>query len=97
MDETTQCYYTKSHARQFLVIRQIAARSSYFHCTTQKSLDYTTYNDLGLMYADIKDGTGIDIDREVSMGRVFCENMFTADYFIQCVQNYDIPRLRNLL
>lgn len=97
LDEVTQCYYTKAHARQFLVIRQISARSSYFHCTTQKSLDYTTYNDLGLMYKDIKDGTGIDIDREVNMGRVFCENMFTADYFIQCVQHYDVPRLRNLL
>ena len=97
LDEVTQCYYTKEHVRQFLVIRQINRRSSYFHLTDQKSLDYSTYNDLGLMYKDIEEGTGIDIDREVHMGRVFCDNMFTADYYMKCLDIYGIPRVRNLL
>lgn len=97
LDEITNCYFTKEHHREFLVLRQIAARSKYFHVTTQKSLDYHTYNDLDLMYKDIEEGTGIDIDRETNMGRVFCDNMFTADYFMQCVNIYSIPKLRNLL
>lgn len=97
LDETTKCYYTKSHVRQFLVIRQINVRSSYFHLTKEKSLDYTTYNDLGLMYKDIEEGTGIDIDREMSMGRVFAENMFTANYFTECLKLYQLPKVTDLL
>ena len=97
LDEVTQCYYTKEHVRQFLVIRQINRRSKYFHLTKEKSLDYTTYNELGIMYKEIEEGTGIDIDREVHMGRVFCDNMFTKDYYLRCLDVYGIVGSKELL
>lgn len=97
LDEVTSCYYTKVHKRQFLVIRTIPGRSRYFHLTDQKSLDYHTYNDLDFMFKDIEEGTGIDIQRELFMGRVFADNMFTADYFTRCWQIYDHPGVRGML
>lgn len=97
LDETVQCYYSKSHIRQFLVIRQIPGRSKYFHLTTDKSLDYHTYNDMKLMINDILDQTGIDVERELFMGRCFCDNMFTADYFYRCYQLYHRQGVRDML
>lgn len=97
LDEVTQCYYTKNHARQFLVIKQVTFRSKYFHLTQDKSLDYHTYNDLDYMLRDILEQTGIDVEREIFMGRVFCDNMFTADYFNRCWQIYNSVRLRQML
>lgn len=97
LDEITQCYYTKEHVRQFLVIKQVTFRSKYFHLTQDKSLDYHTYNDLGYMLEEILDTTGIDIQREIFMGRVFCDNMFTADYFNRCWQLYRAVSVRQML
>lgn len=97
LDEITQCYYSKSHVRQFLVIKQVTFRSKYYHLTQDKSLDYHTYNDLSFMMRDILDETGIDVEREIFMGRVFCDNMFTADYFNRCWQMYNAVRLRQML
>lgn len=97
LDEITSCYYSKSHTRQFLILKQIPGRSKYFHVTDQKSLDYHTYNDLTFMLKDIFEYTGIDVSRELFMGRVFCDNMFTADYFQRCWQLYGHPGLRAVL
>lgn len=97
VDEITQCYYTKDHVRQFLVIKQVTFRSKYFHLTQDKSLDYHTYNDLDYMLRDIKEQTGIDVEREIFMGRVFCDNMFTADYFTHCWQMYSRLAVRQML
>ena len=97
LDEITSCYYTKNHVRQFLVIKQVTFRSKYFHLTTDKSLDYHTYNDLDYMLRDIEEQTGIDVEREIFMGRVFCDNMFTADYFNRCWQLYNGVKLRQML
>lgn len=75
-------YVPKYHVREFLVIRTIEKKSSYFHLSSEKSLRYTDYNDLNTMLKDIKDTTDIDFDDELHRGRVFCDNAFTGDYFI---------------
>ena len=83
--------------REFLVLRQIDRQSSYFHLSDQKSLDYHTYNDCDYMLKDIEEGTGIDFEHELFMGRVFCDNMFTADYFNHCWQLYNRVTTRDML
>lgn len=90
-------YTHKSHVREFLVLRQIDRQSSYFHLSDQKSLDYHTYNDCDYMLKDIEEGTGIDFEHELFMGRVFCDNMFTADYFNHCWQLYNRVTTRDML
>lgn len=97
LDDTIQVYYEKEHIRQFLVIKQVGFRSKYFHLTQDKSLDYHTYNDLGFMLKDILELTGLDIKRELFMGRIFCSDMFVADYFNQCWQTYNAVRVREVL
>ena len=87
----------KYHVREFLVIRTIDKKSSYFHLSSQKSLKYTEYNDLGLMLADIKDTTEIDFDDELHRGRVFCDNAFTGDYFINAWTKFGRVAARNLI
>lgn len=77
----TMLYYNKKHEREFLIIRKIDYQSNYFHLSNQKSLNYHTYNDLGFFLRDIEEQTEIDVEHELFMGRIFCENMFTADYF----------------
>lgn len=90
-------YKHEKHIREFLVLRQINRRSKYFHLTTDKSLDYHTYNDMGYFLKDIIDGTNIDIEHELFMGRIFCDNMFTADYFNHIWQYYGGIKVRDML
>ena len=74
-------FYPKYHVREFLVIRSVKRKSSYFHLSKEKSLKYTDYNDLDIMLNDIKENCDIDFENELYRGRVFCENNFIADYF----------------
>lgn len=85
------------HEREFLVIRQTNKISSYYHLTTTKDLKYTTWTSLPLMWGDIKDKIGIDIDYELKMGRVYCEDSFTGDYFYHTYLAYLKVSTRDLL
>lgn len=80
-NDATMLLYEKYHYREFLVLRTIERKSNYYHLSEEKSLNYHTYNDINLMLEDIKENTDIDFEHELYMGRVFCDNMFTADYF----------------
>ena len=96
-DEVTKILIPEFHTREFLVIRTIDRQSSYFHLSTEKSLKYTRYNDLGTMLQDIKDTTDIDFDDELHRGRVFCDNAFTGDYFINAWLKFGRVAARNLI
>lgn len=97
LDEDTKIYHEEPHVRQFLVLRQVERRSKYYHLTIDKSLDYHTYNDMAYFLSDIKDTTDIDIEHELFMGRIFCDNMFTADYFNHIWQYYGGVKVRDML
>lgn len=90
-------YEPKYHFREFLVLRTVERKSSYFHLSTEKSLKYTEYNDLGIMLKDIKDTTDIDFENELYRGRVFCDNCFTGDYFCNSWIKFGRVAARNLL
>lgn len=96
-DEATKLMIPKYHSREFLVIRTIEKKSSYFHLSNEKSLKYTEYNDLSTMLADIKESTDIDFDDELHRGRVFCDNAFTGDYFINAWNKFGRVAARNLI
>ena len=96
-DEITKLLIPHFHTREFLVIRTIEKQSSYFHLSTEKSLKYTKYNDIGTMLQDIKDTTDIDFDDELHRGRVFCDNAFTGDYFINAWLKFGRVAARNLI
>ena len=87
------------HEREFLVIRRIdnGRKSSYFHLTNQKSLCNTYYHKLDTMLRDIIDMCDIDIKRELEMGRVYCDTMYSGDIFNNCWQYYSIVKVRTLL
>lgn len=87
------------HERQFLVIRRIenGKTHSYFNLTTKKTLKNNCYHKLDDMLKDIFDGTDIDIKRELKMGRVFCDTMFTADIFNEIWEYYSSIMVRTLL
>ena len=89
INDELKLYYYKDHYREFLVLKQIDYTSNYFHLTTEKTLNYHTYNDFKLMLADIKETTEIDFVREFYMGRIFADNIFTADYFRNCWTVYN--------
>lgn len=90
-------YKQVSHAREFLVIRQTTKISSFYHLTTVKDLKYNTWSDADKMMRDIKDNCDIDFLDEVDRGRVFAENMFTADYFIKSFVNYRCIKMSDML
>lgn len=96
-NEDTLLYYNKKHVREFLVLKTINFKSNYFHLSNQKSLNYHTYNELDIMLADIKDKCGLDVEHELYMGRVFADNMFTADYFNHVWGYYGRVAVRSLL
>lgn len=96
-DDETMLFKPKYHVREFLVLRTIEKKSSYFHLSKEKSLKYTDYNDLTIMLRDIKDNTGIDFDDELYRGRVFCDNCFTGDYFCNAWVNFGRVAARELL
>ena len=90
-------YTEKFHEREFIVVRQTPKKSSYYHLTTVKDLSYGTWTNVKVMFNDILDKTEIDIINEIQMGRVFAEDMFTADYFWHTYLNYEKVGLRDLL
>lgn len=90
-------YEHKYHVREFLVLRTVDRKSSYFHLSTEKSLKYTDYNDLGIMLKDILETTEIDFEDELYRGRVFCDNCFTGDYFCNAWIKFGRVAARNLL
>lgn len=96
-DEDSLLYTHQEHIREFLVLKVINYRSHYFHLSDQKSLDYHTYNDISYFLADILDGTEINIEHELYMGRIFSDNMFTADYFNHAWNYYSSVAVRRLL
>lgn len=96
-DPKTLLYFDKTHVRQFLIIRTQERISKYFHLSEEKALNYHTYNDIDLMLNDILEQTGIDVEHEIFMGRVFCDNMFTADYFYHAWVNYGKVGVRSML
>ena len=85
------------HIREFLVLRTVDKKSSYFHLSKEKSLKYSSYNDINLMLSDIKDSTDIDFDDELYRGRVFCDNCFTGDYFCNAWVKFGRVAARDLL
>lgn len=90
-------YVPKYHTREFLVLRTVDKKSSYFHLSKEKSLKYTDYNDLSIMLKDIKEQTDIDFDDELYRGRVFCDNCFTGDYFCNAWVKFGRVAARELL
>lgn len=90
-------YTEKLHEREFLVIRKTQRKHSYYHLTTVKDLSYSTWTNWKDMVKDILDCTQIDIMKELKMGRVFCEDMFCADYFYHTYVNYLDVSMRDLL
>ena len=96
-DEITKLLIPHYHVREFLVIRTVDKQSSYFHLSTEKSLKYTKYNDIGTMLKDIEESTGIDFDDELHRGRVFCDNAFTGDYFINAWLKFGRVAARSLI
>ena len=90
-------YYTKPHAREFLVIRQTEKKSSYYHLTTVKDLSYSSWTNLSSMWKDIEEECDIDIMRELDMGRVYAEDSFTGDYFYHTYLSYLNVSVRDLL
>lgn len=96
-DNRTMLYIPKYHVREFLVLRTVEVKSNYFHLSSEKSLKYSNYNDIGLMLKNIKDTTDIDFENELFMGRVFCDNCFTGDYFCNAWVKYGRVAPRNLL
>ena len=90
-------YEETPHEREFLVIRQTPKKSSYYHLTNVKDLTYSSWNDLPLMWKDIADKIGIDINTELKMGRVYCEDSFTGDYFYHTYTQYLKVSARDLL
>lgn len=81
VENVDNVYVATPHTRQFLVIRETPKRSSFYHLSTVKDLTYSTWTNLDMMIADIKEKTSIDIKRELYMGRVFAEDMFIGDSF----------------
>lgn len=77
----TFLFEQEKHTREFLILKLIDKESTYFHLTDQKSLTYTRFNDISLFLQAIYDQTDINIENELYMGRIFADNMFTADYF----------------
>ena len=90
-------YYETPHVREFIVIRETNKHSSFYHLTTVKDLTYSSWSDLRQMFKDIEENTGIDIDRELIMGRVFAENSFVGDYFYHTYMHYQKVGIRDLL
>lgn len=96
-NENTLLYENKTHVRQFLILKQITGKSSYFHLTNQKSLTYTQFNDISMFLRAIYEETDINIEDELYMGRIFADNMFTADYFNHVWTYYGQMTPRKLL
>ena len=96
-DSDTLLSYPKYHVREFLVLRTVDKKSSYYHLSKQKSLKYTDYNDIGIMLQDIKDNCDIDFEDELYRGRVFCDNSFTGDYFCNAWSSFGRVAARDLL
>lgn len=90
-------YIEVPHQRQFLVIRQTTKQSSFYHLTNVKALTYNCWTDVNAMFKDILDNTEIDIMSELQHNRVYCEDMFTADYFYHTFINYRNLGVRDLL
>ena len=95
--DETLLFYSEKHRREFLILKTVNFKSSYFHLTNQKTLDYHTFNDLGMMMKNIEDTTGIDFEEQLFRGRVFSDNCFTADYFNHCWVMYGRVNVRQML
>lgn len=85
------------HTRQFLVVRNNPKKSSYYHLTNIKDLSYSTWTNWREMVKDIFDSTGIDVEHELKMNRVYCDSMFTADFFNHVYLYYNSLKVRDLL
>lgn len=85
------------HVREFLVIRQTTKKSSYYHLTHVKGLSYGVWTNVSKMFKDILENIDIDIMSELEHNRVYCEDMFTADYFYNTYINYASTGIRDLL
>lgn len=90
-------YYQVPHEREFLVIRQTNRQSSFYHLTNVKNLTYNCYSVLDKMWRQIEEDTGYDIENELQMGRVYCEDSFTADHFYHSFLQYKSVSLKDLL
>lgn len=90
-------YTEVPHQRQFLVVRQTNKQSSFYHLTNVKALTYNCWTDVNTMFRDILENTEIDIMSELQHNRVYCEDMFTADYFYHTYVNYRNLGVRDLL
>ena len=71
------------HYREFLVIKPALQPSSYYHLTTIKDLKYGTWNNKDRMLKAILDETDIDVQAEIDHGRVYCQDQYIAENFVQ--------------
>lgn len=85
------------HKRQFLVVRNTPKKSSYYHLTNIKDLKYSTWTSWRDMIKDIEECTGISVEKELRMNRVYCDSMFTADFFNHVYLYYNNLKVRDLL
>lgn len=87
----------KKHVRQFCVVRNNPKVSSSYHLTDIKDLKYGTWTQWKEMMKDIAENVGIDFMKELTMNRVYCDNMFTADFFNHVFKYYNSLNFRDLL
>ena len=89
----------KLHVRQFLVLRTVDTdkKSKYYHLSKIKDLSYGTWSDWRRMIRDIKENLDLDVEQELYMGRVFCDNKKTAEYFEHIYVSMLAPQMRELL
>lgn len=85
------------HKRQFLVLRQTTKTSHYYHLTDVQDLSYNTWTNFQTMIKDIEECTGIDFMNELQHKRIYCDDMYTADYFNHVYTYYSSLKLRDLL
>lgn len=85
------------HKRQFLVLRQTPKTSHYYHLTDVQDLSYSTWTNFKVMMADIEECTGINFMDELQHKRIYCDDMYTADYFNHIYKYYSSLSLRDLL
>ena len=87
----------KRHVRQFCVVRNNPKVSKSYHLTDIKDLSYGTWTNWTDMMKDIEENVDLDFMKELRMNRVYCDSMFTADFFNHVFQYYNKLSFRDLL
>ena len=89
--------FPEAHHREFLVVKPSAFESSYYHLTNVKDLTYGTWNDLNVMLNDIKENVDIDVRAELIHGRLFCQDEYIAENFVECWKMYSSMQIDQMI